>query len=193
MSSLPTDTWFVVQVMPRSENRVAMMLEYKGYQQFAPTYISRNQWSDRVKNVEKPLFPGYVFVRMSGTAVGGLLCSTPGVTRILSFGGRPCRIPDCEIEAVRRLTVLGKPRPTPHVNVGEKVEIRSGPFAGMIGVVRHIRNRACLVVSVQLISQSIYVEVDEFQVGPVTSNDARCAVQMKVGLPQDRRSSAASA
>jgi transcription antitermination factor NusG len=169
MVSLPADAWFVVQVAPQSETRVASMLEYKGYQQFTPTYLLRRKWSDRIKILEKPLFPGYVFVRTLGTTVRGLLYSTPGVMRILSFGGRPSPVPDSEIDAVRRFTLLGKPLPMQQLNVGTKVEIRDGPFAGIVGIVKQIRNRACLIVSIQLISQSIYVDVDEFQIGPVAS------------------------
>jgi transcription antitermination factor NusG len=174
MVHIPANAWFAAQVAPRSEKRVASMLEYKGYQHFAPTYVSRKKWSDRIKVLEEPLFPGYVFVRIPGLALGGLLCSTPGVIRILSFGGRPVPLCDSEIDSVRRLTLRGKPLPTRHVNSGEKVQIRDGPFAGITGVVRQIRNRDCLVFSVQLISQSIYVEVDEFQIEPLpsTSRDA---------------------
>jgi transcription antitermination factor NusG len=176
MTHLLADSWFAAQVAPRSEKRVASMLEYKGYQHFAPTYLSRKKWSDRVKVLEEPLFPGYVFVRISGPTLGGLLCSTPGVIRILSFGGRPVPISDSDLEMVRKLTLRGRPLPTRHVNSGEKVQIRDGPFAGVVGIVRQIRNRECLVFSVELISQSIYVEVDEFQIGPVPSStrDAEC-------------------
>jgi transcription antitermination factor NusG len=162
---LPGDTWFAVQVVPRWELRVASVLEYKGFQQFAPTYFIRKRWSDRVKTLEKPLFPGYVFVRALATTPTVLLRATPGVIRLVSFGGRPCAVSEVEIDAVRKLTLLGQPRPTQHVSVGQKVEIREGPFAGIVGIVREIKDRACLIVSVQLISQSIYVDVDEFQVG----------------------------
>jgi transcription antitermination factor NusG len=177
MFSIPAGAWFVVQVVPRSERSVASLLEYKGYQQLAPTYLSRERWSDRIKILEKPLFPGYVFVRTTGTTVSGLLCSTPGVIRVLSFAGRPSPVPDFEIDAIRTFTLLGKPLPTRHLNVGQKVEIRDGPFAGIVGLVKQIRNRACLIVSVQLISQSVYVDVEEFQIGPVASTirDAECA------------------
>jgi transcriptional antiterminator NusG len=177
MTYLPADAWFAAQVAPRSEKRVASMLEYKGYQHFAPTYLSQKKWSDRIKVQEEPLFPGYVFVRISGPTLGGLLCSTPGVIRILSFGGRPVPISEYELDTVRKLTLRGRPLPTTHVHSGEKVQIRDGPFAGIVGIVRHISNRDCLVFSVELISQSIYVEVDQFQIGPVesTTGHAQCS------------------
>jgi transcription termination/antitermination protein NusG len=166
MAPLPSGPWFVLQVAPRSEKRVASVLEYKGYQPFAPVYQVRRRWSDRVKTLEEPLFPGYVFVRTPGGGVSGLLCSTPGVVRLLSFGGRPSQIPDCEIDAIRRCAAVGNPVPAPYCHVGQKVEIREGPFAGIVGIVRQIMDRACLIVSVELIEQSISVDVNDFQLGP---------------------------
>jgi len=88
--------------------------------------------------------------------------------RILNFGGRPSLVPDSELDAVQRLTHLQKPLPTQYLHCGQKVAIKDGPFAGIVGNIRRIKNRACLVVSVHLISQSIYVDVDESQIEPVT-------------------------
>jgi len=166
MPSLPADTWFVLQVAPRSEKRVVSVLEYKGYQPLAPTYLLRRRWSDRVKTLEEPLFPGYVFVRTKGIT-SGLMCSTPGVVRLLSFGGRPTPVSDIEIDAVRSLARLGRPVPVPYCVVGQTVKILDGPFAGIVGIIKEIRSRACLIVSVQLIEQSIRIDVTEFQVEPV--------------------------
>jgi transcription antitermination factor NusG len=164
------DAWFVLQVAPRSERRVASMLEYKGYEPLAPTYQVRRRWSDRVKTVEEPLFPGYVFVRTQGVP-SGLMCSTAGVVRLLSFGGRPCPVPTAEIEAIRSLTRAGVPEPIPYCTLGQKVTIKDGPFAGIVGIVKQIRGRTSLVVSVQLIEQSIGIDVSEFQVEPAAAGN----------------------
>jgi transcription antitermination factor NusG len=164
---MPVGAWIVLQVAPRSERRVASILGYKGYEPLAPTYLSRKRWSDRIKTLEEPLFPGYIFVQRSATTVSGTMCSTPGVVRLLSFEGRPSPVPDSEIDAIRRFTLLGKPSPTPFCCVGQNVQIKGGPFAGIVGIVRQIRNRACLIISVQLIAQSICIDVTELQVEPV--------------------------
>jgi len=189
MRLLEPEAWFVVQVAPRSEQRVASILEYKGYEPFAPTYTSRKQWSDRVKKLEKALFPGYVFVRVPGLKIAGLVCSTPGVVRILGSAGQPDTVPDFEIDTIRKLVSAGRPRPTPYVNVGQKVELQDGPFAGVVGIIRQIRNRACLIASVQLISHSICIVVDELQIGPVqrwqSASDVRFRAENRgITLPE---------
>jgi len=128
MSQSHAGGWYVVQVMPQRERVVNSLLEFKGYQSFAPTYGLRRHWSDRAKKLEVPLFPGYVFFRSPGTRVSSLVCSTPGVVRILSFGGRASMVPDSEIDAVQRLTTLGKPQPAEQFIEGQRVEV--GPVCG---------------------------------------------------------------
>lgn len=168
MLGKPEHAWFVLQVAPRCENRVGLLLEHKGYEQFSPEYLSRQRWSDRIKVLQKPLFPGYVFVRTARTDPTGLICSTSGVSRILSVDGRPSSVPDSEIDAIRRLSALGNPIPTPYFNVGQQVEIREGPFAGIVGIVKQLNDQASFIVSVQLIAQSVCINVDGLHVVPVT-------------------------
>ena len=175
MAYLATSSWFAAQVAPRSEKRVASMLSYKGYEQFCPTYTTKKKWSDRQKEAEEPLFPGYVFVRAPSGTLGGLLCSTPGVVRILSFGGRPAVLPDAEIDAVMKLSARGKPLPTQTIYEGETVRVCDGPFAGITGIVQQIKDKECLVFRVQMISQSIYVEVNGCDLERVSADAAQGA------------------
>jgi hypothetical protein len=49
--------WFALQVRARFEQGVADHLDGKGYELFLPLYKCRKRWSDRVKEVEAPLFP----------------------------------------------------------------------------------------------------------------------------------------
>jgi len=96
MSSLRAGVWFGLQGAPRSEMRVAADLEYQGYQPLVPTYPSRRRWSDRIKPLAEPLFPGRVFVRTQGGTTG-LMCSLPGVVSWLSCAGRPGSVSDFEV------------------------------------------------------------------------------------------------
>jgi hypothetical protein len=68
--------------------------------------------------------------------------------------------------------------PTQQFIVGQKVEINSGPFVGIVGIIRQIKNRACLAVSVELIARSIYVALEEYQIGPAEA----CAARSCLGL-----------
>ena len=56
-------SWFAVQVRTKHEPRVLNFLKSSGYELFLPLHTSRRRWSDRIKNVETALFPGYLFCR----------------------------------------------------------------------------------------------------------------------------------
>jgi len=127
--------WFALQVGPQMENRVAFALAGKGYESFLPTYEKRRRWSDRIKVIAEPLFPGYVFCRISETC-SGLVVATPGVRRIVSFGGKPYPVEEDEIEAVRRIVASRmNVAPWPYQKLGQKVRINEGPLTGVTGTI----------------------------------------------------------
>ncbi|PYV81621.1 MAG: hypothetical protein DMG05_29645, partial [Acidobacteria bacterium] len=55
--------WFALVVRSQHEKMVASVLHSKGYEEFLPLYTVKRRWSDRIKQLELPLFPGYVFCR----------------------------------------------------------------------------------------------------------------------------------
>ena len=156
--------WFALQVMPRHEKSVDKFLEYKGYDHFLPTYCVRRRWSDRVRVVEEPLFPGYVFCRGQRDLME-VIRSSPGVIRIVAFGGRPHPVPDKEIEALQQI-VRGKREysASSYLNVGQKVQVISGPLTGIIGIITHFKNHDRLVISLDVIMKSVSVEIDQSEV-----------------------------
>lgn len=171
MPTLVLESWFAVQVAPRHEKKVASILSYKGYEQFVPTYESRRIWTDRSKMIELPLFPGYVFCKITHKAVTGLVIATPGVVRVVGFSGRPYPIPDHEIDAIRKFSSFPHVSPVPYLKVGQKVRINSGPLSGITGILAQIKNRHRVVVSVDLIMKSIAVDVDVADVHAVSEPD----------------------
>lgn len=160
MFSHSYESWFAVQTSPRHEAKVACLLGYKGYQHFLPTYKSRRTWSDRIKTIELPIFPGYVFCRTLDKIAHGLVLTTPGVVRVVGFNGKPYPIADQEIDAIRKAVLSPDASPCPYLKVGQKVRITDGPMAGVIGILTQIKNRHRLVISVELIMKSISVDVD---------------------------------
>jgi len=139
---------------------VADMLEAKGFQVFLPRFESVRRWKDRSKMLSMPLFPCYVFVR------GGLdrrlqVVTTPGVHMILFSGEKIAIIPEAEIEAIRA-TVEGRFRVEPHpfLTCGERVRVKQGPLEGIEGVLVRRKNLYRLVLSVDMLAQSVAVEID---------------------------------
>jgi len=143
------------------------MLEAKGFEVFLPLYESMRRWKDRKKLLSLPLFPCYVFVR--GALDRRLpVMTTPGVHMIISRGERVVTLPDEEVEAIRR-TVEAQFRVEPHpfLRCGERVRVIRGSLEGVEGVLTRKKNLCRLVLSVQMLAQSVAVEIDSLDVAPI--------------------------
>src|SRR5713226_4572887 len=92
--------WFALQVRPRYEKAAARALHNKGYEEFLPLYRSRRRWTDRVKEINLPLIPGYVFCRFDSSVVVPIV-TTPGVIRIAGYGKTPAPVDESEITAIQ--------------------------------------------------------------------------------------------
>lgn len=152
--------WCAVQVRPRHEMLVAAGLRAKGYREFLPMYRSKRQWSDRTKEIEVPLFTGYVFC-MLNAQIPWAIVSTPGVIRIVGTRKEIAVIDDRVIEAIRTVANSGKKvEPCAYAAIGDVVRITSGTLAAVEGRVTGYKNQRRLVLSVDLIQSSISVELD---------------------------------
>jgi len=151
--------WFAIQVMPRSEQKIVQHLEYKGYETLLPTYKCKRKWADRIKFIELPLFPSYIFFRAL-TASSGMVLTIPGTVRLVGMGGRPSVISTEEIESLRKINTSHVPAaPCPYNIIGQKVRIAVGPLAGIVGLLSEVKNSRRLIVTVELIMRSISVDI----------------------------------
>lgn len=168
-ADLQPASWWALYTRHQHEKVVADMLEAKGFEVFLPLYESVRRWKDRRKLLSLPLFPCYVFVR------GGMerrlqVITTPGIHMVLTHGERIATIPDGEIDAIRR-TVLGQFRVEPHpfLKCGERVRVIRGSLQGVEGILVRKKNLYRLVLSVQMLAQSVCVEIDAMDVEPVAA------------------------
>lgn len=162
-----SDQWFTLQVVPRHERNVDAILGHKGCEHFFPTHQVRRKWSDRTKLVQLPLFPGYVFCR-SCYSLMDVARSTPGVIRVVSFGGKPHPVSSEEINALQLVVQVQRDVcSVPYLNAGRKVRVITGPLSGVTGIIVRIRRRERLIVSVDLIMKSASVEIDASEVVPI--------------------------
>jgi transcription antitermination factor NusG len=162
--------WFAIQVRGRHEARVADHLGGKGYRWFLPLYKCRKRWSDRVKVVDSPLFPGYLFCRLDPQYRLPIL-TTPGVIRIVGHNGLPTPVDEAEISAIQAAVDSGLPNePWPFLAVGDRIRIESGPLCELEGIVVKHKGHHRLVLSVTLLQRSVAVEIDSALVTPLQSS-----------------------
>ena len=168
--------WFALRVRPNYEKPVAAALRGKGFQEFLPLIRSKRQWSDRVKIMDLPLFPGYLFCRLNLDERLPLL-TTPGFLYLVGVGKNPEPVDEAEIAGIQAVLRSGLTiTPWPNLVVGQKVRLKHGPLRGLEGVLTRIANRHRIYVSVTLLQRSISVEVDPEWVQPVNADSELRAV-----------------
>lgn len=167
--------WYAIQVKTTWEKQSGQLLENKGYEIFVPTRKAKRKWSDRTKELEVPLFPSYIFGRFDPKHRLPIL-TTPSVFGIVSAGKQLLPVPDEQIEAIQRLIRSGVPILTsPFLKVGQRVVVDGGPLDGQKGILTRFKNSWRVVISVDLIQQSVAVEVDREQVRVVEDGRSRGA------------------
>src|SRR5882762_6479982 len=126
--------WYAAYTSANHEKCVAQQLGVRLIEHFVPLYESVRRWRDRKVRLNIPLFPGYVFVRMALRDRLQVL-QVPGVARLVGFDGAPAALPADEIETLRAsLAKNVRVQPHPYVVVGQRVSLRSGPLAGLTGI-----------------------------------------------------------
>lgn len=155
------DFWYAIRVRSRSEVIVSSMLGNRGYEVFLPIYESRRKWSDRIKSVRLPLFPGYTFCRFDACQRRAVI-TTSGILSIIGSGNGPTPINDDELSSIRAIVRSGvAAQPWPFLKEGQRVCVKAGPLAGVEGVVLRVSNRERIVVSITLLGRSVAAEIEQ--------------------------------
>lgn len=167
--------WYAVQTRSRFEKVVRAELTSSGIENYFAAVMEAHQWKDRKKLVEQPVFPGYVFVRLPEQEACRIqVLRTNGVVRILGIGGAIEPIPDQDIDSIRRLLSSGaKCYPHPFLREGSRVRVRRGPLRDVEGLLIRVKGQDRLVISVELLSQSVATEVDARDVEAVAASRAQ--------------------
>jgi transcription antitermination factor NusG len=152
--------WFAAYTTPRHEKHISHLLQERKIESFLPLYRTLRQWKKRAPvMLELPLFPCYLFVRISRAARGAVL-GLPGVVSIVGSSKEPWPLPQPEIEALRLSAELGKAEPHPYLRVGERVRMKAGSMAGVEGMLLRKKNEFRFVLTLEAIMRSVAIEVD---------------------------------
>jgi len=151
--------WYAAYTCSRHEKHVSRQLRERQIDCFLPLYQSVRRWKDRRKEVEFPLFPGYVFVHI-GEAERLRVLQVSSVVHLVTFNGRPAPLEDHEIESLRNGIANGIcPEPHPYLKVGRRVRVKYGPLAGVEGFLVRRKDKFRVVISIDLIMRSVAAEV----------------------------------
>ena len=166
--------WFALQVRSRRETIAATYLQAQGYQCFLPLYKSVQRWSDRLKELERPLFPGYLFCRFDFSHRRPILIA-PGVQQVVGIGRTPIPVEEAELEPIRQAIASGlSSQPWPYLQVGERVRVTFRSLSNLEGILINFKGSHRVVLSLTLLQRSVAVEVDLAWVRPL--REARTAI-----------------
>jgi transcriptional antiterminator NusG len=166
----PEPLWYAVHTRGRHEDAVSRRLAGRSFETFLPKLETWSRRRDRRQLIHLPLFPGYLFVKVSmDRYVWSEIVRTSGVVQVLGNAQGCVPVPEPQIESVRTLLAdsLGL-SPHPYLQVGRRVRVVAGPLAGCEGIlIKKSDRRSRLIVAVDIIRQAVSVEMDAADVEPV--------------------------
>jgi transcription antitermination factor NusG len=152
--------WYAVYTRPCHEAQVARHFDAREIEAYLPCYQVVHRWKNRcTRKLDLPLFPRYIFAHVAVSERVRVL-QVPGVLLVVGSAGKPTPLPHSEIELIRGGLHARKAEPHPFLKVGQRARIRSGAMAGLEGVVVRGKNSLRVVISLDLIRQSVALEVD---------------------------------
>jgi len=167
----PGASWYAVWTRSRQEKAAASTLNTLGILHYLPLTSELRQWSDRKQMVEVPLFGGYLFVYMSLVSSNRLqVLKVPGIVAFVGNQSGPSRIPDQQIEDIRAVLSSGVECSVHQFpNAGDRVRVMRGPLAGVEGTFERKASTSRLLISIEMIRQSLSVNVSMEDVEPINA------------------------
>ncbi|HEX4957018.1 MAG TPA: UpxY family transcription antiterminator [Lacibacter sp.] len=159
--------WHAVYTHPRSEKKVAQLLEKKKMEVYCPLTKVRKRWSDRYKVIEEPLFKSYVFVCITEEEKTAVRL-TDGVVNFVYWLGKPAVIKTSEIQIIKKFLseyeeVQANPTP---VKEGQRVRVKTGLLMDTEGeVIKVVNNR--VYVLLESLGYELTAKFDKSNLEPV--------------------------
>lgn len=157
--------WFVLHTKSRQEKALAEHLERREIEFFLPLFRKVRYYGKRKVAGDLPLFPGYLFLR--GTVEEAYAADrTDRVAHIIRVADQ--EMIDDELRQIRfALEQGGELVPRERMVKGMRVEVMSGPFKGLEGVIAEEHRDDRLILSVGMLGRAADLEIDRSLLRPV--------------------------
>lgn len=154
--------WYLIHTKPRLEKTALENLERQNYRCYLPMLTTEKLRKGELTLVEEPLFPRYLFIQLD-TGMSALswspIRSTKGVSRLVSFGNEPAKVPDALVEALHLHEQVLHQKPVALFAEGERVMVTQGPFAGVEGIYQMTDGERRVMVLIELMSKPVTLPV----------------------------------
>jgi transcriptional antiterminator RfaH len=164
MNETNNTAWYVVHTKPRQEGRALENLQNQGFTCFLPTMQVQKLRNQRVQVVTEPMFSRYLFIQLDDQSQNwGPIRSTLGVSKLVSFGPQPAKVPpefvaflkEAPPETLERMFVPG-----------DTVKVAAGPLQGLEGkYLAHVgETRAFVLIELLGQPQRLRLEMETLRV-----------------------------
>ena len=166
--SVPPSTWIVVNSQPHREHIALENLARQAFQAYCPMMRTRVRHARRTLDVLRPLFPGYLFVRVNPDLQRWRpILATYGVRKLVCCGDRPGFLDEGFVEGLKSREIGGAiVRPASSYEAGQQVKMVGGAFDGLIATILECDEKDRLVVLMDLLNRPTKVRVDARCVTP---------------------------
>lgn len=153
-------SWFVVRTKTGVEDRAAWHIGNQGFEVYLPRYRKQIRHARKTQTVLRPVFPGYLFVRIDmeqqrWRAING----TVGVISLVGFGGSPSPLSDAIIGAIRAsedktgaITMAQQ-----GLQKGDRVRVREGAFADHMALLEEVCDAKRVILLLDLMGREVRV------------------------------------
>jgi transcriptional antiterminator RfaH len=155
--------WCLVHTKPRQEVCALQNLNQQGYDCYLPLLSSEKLLKGQVFKTTEPLFPRYLFIRLdtSNSAKSWTpIRSTPGVSKLVSFGNQPARVADELVELIRARESSGDIEEKRLFKPGETIRVVDGPFAGVEGIFQALDGTQRVMILFELMSKPVKLAME---------------------------------
>ena len=152
--------WYLIHTKPRQELRALENLERQGYECYLPLLPTEKIQQKLVAIVDEPLFPRYLFIRLDSSQSGkswAPIRSTLGVSKLVTFGMEPAKVDHALIEFLRESEAKISEQPQRLFDVGDRVLVTDGPFAGIEAIYQMSNGEGRVMVLIELLSKPVKV------------------------------------
>jgi transcriptional antiterminator RfaH len=159
--------WFLIHTKPRQETCALENLERQGFTCYLPMLVAEKVRQGKFVALNEPLFPRYLFIQLGQGAQSqswAPIRSTRGVSRLVSFGNEPAKVPSALVECLKRRDIERTGTIKPALHPGDAVKVLEGPFAGLDAVYQMRDGEGRVMVLIELMSKPTQLKLQLGQV-----------------------------
>ncbi len=162
VSNVTTKTWYLLQIKTQQHDRAQENLDNQAFEFYSPSHCKKKDQRGKLLIKVEPLFPGYVFVQLDEQSNWGALRATRGVTRVVSFNGRPQPVDPLLILALRQ-RFTSEQGPEVLYKPGDRVVVIEGCFKHIEAIVKAVTPDERIVVLLNILSSQQAVALQATQ------------------------------